>query len=374
MLKLLYFALLALLIVVPVMAQDAACETLLNAALSRTLLACAELEDGEICYGNPSVTAVANAGASLNFTNMGDRAAIDDVASLSLSAADSGEETWGTVVLRQGAVTKVIFGGAIFDPATGRFTASGEADCGNTPPQIMLFSSDESSVSINGVGITFKGIMLLTLDADGTLRVRLLGGTAGVTAADETVTLENGTMTGILLDEDGLAAETPSDALEYVREDVNPYFSLYTFMGEEDYPLPVPAAGEILPGSGRWQLMLTSTYQYTACLVETLGAPENRINQTPSQETIVEFDFSEGISIQIFLEQQIGSTPPDAVYINPIPNLYKAFAYRRIPPIEFWLTVVSETEIVTATIYYVDEDREPGSCGIISFNYWERIG
>jgi hypothetical protein len=362
------------LIAIPVIAQDEACQALLDAVLSRTLLACGELADGDACYGNASVEVSANEGASLSFENAGDRAAIEDIASFELSAANSADESWGTVVLRQDTVTSVIFGAANFEPATGHFRASGESDCENTPPQILLFGAEESSTTINGVEISFSGIVLLSLDADGMLNVYLLGGMAEITAVDGTVSLETDTMTSLVLGEDGLAAETPSDASEYEGEALNPYFSLYSFSGGEDYPLPIPPASTIIPRSGRWQLMRFSGYQYNACPGATMGSPEGRVDQEPDPEIIVDFDFSEGFSIQTFVEQQTGFPPPEAVYINPIPNLYKAFDYSETPPIEFWLTVVSDSNIVSTTIYYVDQDREVGSCGVISFNYWEWIG
>ncbi len=352
------------------LAQDATCETMVETALSMPASVCREVADGEMCLANVQVEAVPRAGATVNFIAPGDTAAIDAVAALTLSPADPADMTWGMVVLRQGAVTLVLVGGATYDVETATFTPTEASTCAEAAPQIVLFAEEETTFTLNGMDITFDGTVHITLTEDGELRVHTLRGTAEVVVDGAGVPVEETMTVSVPLDEAGMAG-TPGEAEAYEGEDVTAFVASFPYSSSGEV-FPPPATTDATPNNGLWQVVHTSVYQYTPCPGGTLGPPSRRINVAPSQEITATFDFSGGVSIPSWVSQQTGGEAPEAEYSNPAPGLYQAAVIGEDdPPVEFWLAVESATRITTATIYYVDQNRAPGSCGIISFNYWE---
>jgi hypothetical protein len=368
-----WFVLILLLFAVPALAQDETCDMTIDAALALPASVCDDVPDGEMCLANVYVEAVPRDGASLRFNDPGDTAAIEDVASLTLSPADASDLTWGMVVFHQDGVTMVLVGGATYDVETAVFTPTEESDCADASPQILLLADDEAIITINGMEINFSGTVHITLTEDGELRVHTVSGMAVVMVDTEMAIVEEAMEVIIPLDEAGMVG-APSEAEAYMGEDVTDFVAAFPYSSSGE-AFPMPATSDIAPNNGLWRVELTSVYQYTPCPGETLGPPSERINRVPSRDTSAVFDFSDGVSIPSWVLQQTGNEPPEAEYTNPAPGLLKAAVIGADdPPVEFWLAIESETRITTATIYYVDQDRTPGSCGIISFNYWEWQG
>lgn len=366
-------AFLVLLFAGTTLAQDATCETMLETALSMPASVCPEVADGELCLANEHVEAVPRDGATVNFSAPGDTAAIDAVASLTLSPADLADMTWGMVVYHQGAVTMVLVGGATYDVETATFTPTEASTCAEAAPQIVLFAEEETTFTLNGMDITFDGTVHITLTEDGELRVHTLRGTAEVVVDGDGVPVEEAMTVVVALDDTGMAG-TPGEAEAYDGEDVTAFIASFPYSSSGEV-FPPPVTADVTPNNGLWQVVRTSVYQYTPCPGATLGPPSRRINAVPTQEITATFDFSGGVSIPSWVSQQTGNEAPEAEYTNPAPGLYQAAVIGEDdPPIEFWLAIESPTNITTATIYYVDQDRTPGSCGIISFNYWEWQG
>jgi hypothetical protein len=69
----------------------------------------------------------------------------------------------------------------------------------------------------------------------------------------------------------------------------------------------------------------------------------------PGVPQTAEFDFSDGISVEIFVTQMMGSAPP-ADFDNPAPNVYTAHAEVMGNPIDITLTVISETEFIYSIV------------------------
>ncbi|MFN8372501.1 MAG: SH3 domain-containing protein [Anaerolineae bacterium] len=116
-----YAAWLLLILVVSVsrtLAQGGDCPAIVDAALQTAADACTTLSRNQACYGNVTLQAEPQAGASFTFEQTGDIVDLVDVASLELSAMT--EDAWGVALLLLQAnlpdtlpgqnVTMVLFG------------------------------------------------------------------------------------------------------------------------------------------------------------------------------------------------------------------------------------------------------------------------
>ena len=76
------------------------CELEMTAAVAIADQACSDLRKNQICYGNPTVEAVARAEVTdLVFDEVGDMAGVDKVQSMRLSALDTDTSMWGIALM-----------------------------------------------------------------------------------------------------------------------------------------------------------------------------------------------------------------------------------------------------------------------------------
>ena len=124
------------------LAQDDACESLVENAFGITQDACASIGDEEACYGNASVTAHPG---DLEFDSAGDMVGLAELQSLRLSSMDVDQGEWGISLMRITAnmpevaspvsVDVVLFGNVEVENTAG--------DSGFAPMQAFYFRAKE---------------------------------------------------------------------------------------------------------------------------------------------------------------------------------------------------------------------------------------
>lgn len=368
----LFIGIFIFLMALPVAAQgDEACEELVETALVSMAEHCTTFGNG-VCVGFETVEVTSDEGVEITLSAPGDVAELMDIATLTLSPPDVSSGTWGIVVIHSEEyhMNMALFGGVTFQ-APGILTPNGESDCEDVFAGAVLSAEEETTVTLNSVHITFAGTVIVIPQPDGELIITAYLDDVLVATDEGEVELEEGTSTEVVLDEDGLPAEAPTDPTE---TDTTIYDDLTGSVARGAGPeeIPYPEASGAVPPSGSWEMVRYSTYQYTAC-IGPLGDPARRIDQVP-EPTFVSFDFSGGFSIPSFVEQQTGTPLSEGlIYDEPAAGVFHATDNRTSPPVEFTIYIVSETELVTSTIYYIEE---PGGthCGVINFNYWEYRG
>src|SRR5690606_35393460 len=86
-----------------VLAQTEACPAIVQAAVASTLLECASLEAGQVCYGNAAVTVETSDDSS--FRRRGDTVSVTSLQSLTSGPMNLDEGEWGMALLRVQANT-----------------------------------------------------------------------------------------------------------------------------------------------------------------------------------------------------------------------------------------------------------------------------
>jgi hypothetical protein len=255
------------------------------------------------------------------------------------------------------------------DEDGGFIVETGEPPEGCTPfaSGVLIYSAGEAPASIVMNGVTLEvvtGIAHLATGEEGDLTVTVLEGSADVTASDETITLGIDETTTVTLDEAGIADGTPTESTITevetlgVPEEIFDGFSEPVGAGRENFLTFAPPSGVIIPTAGTWYL--ESMYASPVPVCPNGGFIEGSERQPPPAPQTVEFDFSDGVSLESYVEQLTGSIPP-AIYDNPAPNVYTALGENEI---EVTLYVMSETEMVFTTEHWQVD------CRLQTVNWW----
>ncbi|MBZ0293202.1 MAG: hypothetical protein K8L99_11610 [Anaerolineae bacterium] len=217
---LLLFVLLA---VVPVLvAQSASCPAIVQAALDVADQLCQPTGRNQACYGNISLVADAQPGASMfKFDDAGDIVDVSLLHSLRTMPLDVETGTWGIAILRLQAnlpatlpgqnVTFLLFGDAEITTAEDDSAASddvpmkafylrsaiGDSLCDEAPESGLLVQTPEGAseitFNINGIDVSMGSTVLFRAQADGEMTVSTLEGSAFLEGEDETVPVLAGT-------------------------------------------------------------------------------------------------------------------------------------------------------------------------------------
>lgn len=268
---------LSLLFTFAVIAQDS-CTSLVTDALETLNTVCETTGRNELCYGNNLVSVTTISGQELYFSQPGDIISIDDIQSIRTSPFAQPDE-WGIALMKLQAnipdslpgqnVTFLLFGDTELDNADTEQTIPmqavyfssgiGKSTCENVPQDGLLIQSPEYDepieLNINEVEIELGSTIYLQAEADNQMALYVLEGSTAVTAKDETVTVPEGAMTTIALDENLAASGPPAEPKEYVIEDLSllPISAL-----EQDIEIAQPinsaSANPITPLDGLWQL------------------------------------------------------------------------------------------------------------------------
>lgn len=357
--------------------ETGSCDVAIESAYATAVAACPNLEPNQACYGNPLVEAELSDPA-LAFAAPGDVVDISAIESLALSPEDPTAGTGGIVYLRlsdedTGAdIYAVLYGNITLLPEEeGGFTVETPEppeDCTPVASGLLLYSSGDTPARLvlNGVALELlAGTAYVTSAEDGALTINLLEGSAEITSNDEAVSLEAGESTTITLDEAGIADSVPSEAEALVEialgvpEELLDSLAAYSEGGTDNFMTFTPPDTVIVPTAGTWYV--ESIYVSPVPVCPNGGFIQGIERQPPPTPQTAEFDFSDGVSLESFVEQLTGSVPP-ATFDNPAPNVYTALDSAN--DIEVALYIMSETEMVFTTIHSQVGCREQ------SVNWW----
>lgn len=195
--------------------QRSTCPEIVERALSAAGNLCEATSRNEICYGNVSLTATAQADVSdFRFETVGDITSVVDLASLRINPLDEALNEWGIALMRLQAnlpdtvpgqnVTFVLFGDVELvnnvsteQIANGEFTPMqsfylttgiGDARCREAPESGMLVQTPEGvgeiSLVVNEVNVQMGSTVLFQADAQNNLQLTTLEGAAVVDTED----------------------------------------------------------------------------------------------------------------------------------------------------------------------------------------------
>lgn len=320
--------------------QPLTCTEQVAQALEAAHTACADLAEGEVCYGHPMVSAVLT-DPDLIFEEPGDRVPLSEVESITTSPYDDETGEWGIAYVHltddEGvAVRLMLFGDVALtnDPDDGLSLSVSEAEdgCDGAPSGVFASAPDgESSIIINGEEFEIDGLPLGLTFPDGEATLLEAGG------EDVDADLLDGLL-------DAYSPPTSSSALD-----------IQTFEST--------SSTTIIPAVGLWVLVSDSSTLVEACEWEYTG----KVFGAPNFPTSNEFDFSDGFSTEEYLLQRTGSIP-EADYDNPAPNIYTAETTISGVPAYLRLVVVSETEMIYSFVY------RQAYCYVQLIEWWEFAG
>lgn len=346
--RLMTLLLIGLLAAVPTLAQEETCTPYIGQVLVNVNRVCQTMAIDQVCLVNPEVT------GSAALSEPGAVISLNDVDTLTLAPLDPAAATWGVIVVRTETYTVVVFGGAVYTPADGSFTVDDTSACAAVTPQMIIQAVAPTTVPINGVEIDISGTMAVQIDGEDVTALPVVAASGSI-------------------DEDSAGAEPLAADEAAAGGDEMAWVTMFAAPFVSDIPYPVTPSSPIVPDSGEWALTQYTTDFYTDC--QNSGESEQILPMDPVW--LATFDFSGGVSIPAFVEQQTGRPLPaevmdNADFIEPAPNVYRVIDRQTSPPIEFSLYIVSPTEIVTSTFYWVE--LSPILCGVLTFNFWEYQG
>jgi hypothetical protein len=189
------------------------CKEILIRAIQTVQTNCDNLTRNNACYGNTAVKAEPRNGSVLKFDTAGDRAALQAISTLVTSALNPHEGTWGLSLLKLQAnlpnslpgqnVTFLVFGDTTIENGADNMQAFyfrsglGSLECQEVPRDgIVVGSPNHTRVvfSANGVQIKLGSTVILRAERHKSMSIELLDGSAEVTSAGTTQTLQPGEM------------------------------------------------------------------------------------------------------------------------------------------------------------------------------------
>lgn len=311
----------------PLTCADVAAEALASAAE-----ACADLTNDQACYGHPQVDLETSA-ADVRFDAPGDRVALSAVSAITPSAYDEATGSWGIAYVRTAetdgvAVELVLLGAVAFtqdEDGTLALELAADSPCVDAPNGFIVRAaggSDPVTIRVNGETLPVGAAPLLVMMEGGALRIGLLPGS-------------------VTLDETSDAA-TEADASLF---DGGWTLNEGTVARIETYASS--SAAPLIPTAGTWTHDSYSAHLAGPCDGEFTGTER----RPPTEPRTQAFDFSDGMSLEAFLLQLMGSLPPNTTFDNPAPNLYTGLGTVGGNPIHVSLTVVSDREMIYTMVF-----------------------
>lgn len=330
--------------------------------------ACAGIGPDQACYGSPEVLAVFSDAAQV-FETPGDIVDLSAVESLALSAP-IGAETPALAYLRlageDGAdVYLVLYGEVAFvpDDSGGYRIESGasDSDCIAPAGGLLVYSTGAASLTLNGVVLDFGAGMIHLATSGNGLAITVVDGSVEAASGESSVTLGADQTATVPPDEDGVPSEPSEPAEADALSGFGDLFAALSPLSASTHgnflSFSAPTA-EIVPTAGLWDL--ESYYISPVPVCPDGGYVEGAERQPPQSPRAVEFDFSDGVSLESFVQQLTGAVPA-ARYDHPAPNLYTALSPTNI---EVSLYVMSATEMIFITVY------SQVNCSVQTVNWW----
>jgi hypothetical protein len=344
------FVLLLLLTGITVLAQEATCPEIVQAALDAADENCSATGRNEACYGNFRLEATPQSGVDdFTFSTPGDIVSINAVENLTLSSQIAEAEEWGVALLQLQAnlpdnlpgqnVTFLLFGAveitngvasdeeASTTPPLNPMQAfyfksgAGDAPCAEAPDSGILVQTPEGDAEIefivNNVTITLGSTAYLQAEPSAYLTISLVEGEATVTADGESVTMPAGSQVQVPLDDEGNADGSPTEPQPYDAAKLA-LLPIGILPRTIEIAAPISAGGDntlLTEGEWVWTPGDVASTGCEAAMIDFVVA--NFTPDAPFQLPGSEFDWN------AFYEAAYGApVPAEAIPSNPAPNNY----------------------------------------------------
>ncbi len=188
-----------------VLAQDASCPAIVEAALNAVDEFCQDTGRNQACYGNISLSAEPQADAAdFTFEKTGDIVDVSDIESLTLEPMDAANNAWGVVLMQLQAdipdtlpgqnVTFILYGDVAIQNAASNDqnpmqafylqTGLGDAPCEEAPESGLLIQTpdgvEEVSFNINGTDVSVGSTVMIQAQPESDMTINTVEGTAVV--------------------------------------------------------------------------------------------------------------------------------------------------------------------------------------------------
>jgi hypothetical protein len=370
--KQLAFLVLSLLGIISIVAAQAECPDIVQDAIEVVGEDCAAVERNQACYGNGSIDVEPQVGAELDeFDSRGDQISIVDIETMSLSELNESLNEWGVALLSVQAnlpdtlpgqnLTVLLFGEVQIENAGDSMEAFyfssgvGESACNEAPNGMLIQTPEDAGtieLVINDVGVELGSTAYIAAEPDGLLTFALLEGASTLTVEDEAVKLEAGTFSTVDLDEDGLAADVPSEPLPIEGNLELPILPLSALPREIDFEQGDTAttdsstssnnSGErIIPRSGSWTYVSGDVQAEGAdCMPQIVEAMQTGLVSTE----VVDFG-GEDFDFETWFTSTTEEVFTDTVFSEPELNHYRAEMNIEGSVMIYDMYILSETEI-----------------------------
>lgn len=366
--KKLSFVFITLLSIVSLVAAQDDCPTDVNDALVAMSEICLAIGRNQACYGNGDVVAVPQANTVINFSEVGDTAAVDDIQSLTLSPYEIDLNEWGIAVLVVQAdipetlpgqnVTMLLFGDVDLSNDGGAYyftSGIGSPTCNQAPNGILIQTPEGAgtvNLTINGINISLGSTAFLgTLEED-ILTFALLEGESSLSIEDSEVEVAAEEFTTIELDEDlnAVGEFTEPASIDELDLPLLPLDLLPEAIEDdsEDGGDATVSGDPIVPLSGTW-LYTAGEFSFDGCpdffitAFEQAGVNEFGFGFNTTQD--LTFD-SENRFDAVFDTSVFADSGMAVDVSTPEPNVYQiTISVEDAVTINYTWTIVSETLI-----------------------------
>jgi hypothetical protein len=182
-------------------ASHAACQELIDRALTVSGDSCDQIGSNEACYGNNTVHAQLVPGASQQFSAPGDIIGVNQIESLSAAILDPTLNEWGIAIFKVlsnlprslpgETVTMVVFGNTTLENSSSLetyyfYSGIGQVACDQIPFDGLMITMPEGTgihFTVNGSILTLMGNASLSAAKNGSMEVSLYSG-SGVIESD----------------------------------------------------------------------------------------------------------------------------------------------------------------------------------------------
>lgn len=182
--------------------RNTTCQSLIDRALQASGNSCGDTGSNKVCYGNTTIKADLQPGATQRFSQRGDIIPVNELSRLTASPLNLNGNEWGIAVFKLIAnlprslpgetVTMVVFGSATLDNASGDsenlesfyFSSElGQIVCEKVPFDGMMISSPDGSgirFKVNGSELTLMGSASIKAIKNGDMEISVYEGSARV--------------------------------------------------------------------------------------------------------------------------------------------------------------------------------------------------
>jgi len=338
---------------------------------------CSELDRNTACYGNVLIEAQAREDMEFaSFEAPGDITEITALETITLSAMDLEEETWGVAVMSVQAnlpdtspgqnVTFLMFGDVEIENTGDAMEAFyfrsgiGDSACVEAPDSGILIRTPEGAgtvnLTVNDVEIELGSTAYLTAEAEDIMTIALLDGQATVEALDESQVVDAGFFVTVDMDVHLSAASPPSEPQAIPESDNSalPVASLPEDESEDsgtsdDSEVAATSGDEIIPLSGSWVYNVISIgSEGSGCF----PGVDEQLAAGLESVTIPDAQFEEGFTLEETFGAAASDLPEGTTFSNPEPNFHIMEINAQGAYLRYEFRVVSESLI--EGVYVID--------------------